>query len=115
MTRVRLTLKGIRARPVVVPLKRPVVSKVGLFRDWPLILIDLYTHEGVVGHSYLEPYLKQSVRYILPALEDLAQAAKDQPIEQPTRLALAINLRTAKALGLTLPHSLLLRAERLIE
>jgi len=51
MTRVRLTLKSVRARPVVVPLKRPVVSKVGLFHDWPLILIDLYTHEGVVGHS----------------------------------------------------------------
>ena len=60
MTKVRLTLKSVRARPVVVPLKRPVVSKVGLFREWPLILIDLHTHQGVVGHSYLEPYLKQS-------------------------------------------------------
>ena len=80
MTRMQLTLKSIRARPVVVPLKRPVVSKVGLFKDWPLILIDLYTNEGVVGHSYLEPYLKQSVRYIVPALEDLAEAAKDQPL-----------------------------------
>lgn len=59
MTRVQLTLKNVRARPVVVPLRRPVVSKVGLFRDWPMILIDLYTNEGVVGHSYLEPYLKQ--------------------------------------------------------
>ena len=80
MTRDQLTLKGVRARPVVVPLKRPVVSKVGLFRDWPLILIDLYTHEGVVGHSYLEPYLKQSARYIVPVIEDLAEAAKGQPV-----------------------------------
>jgi mandelate racemase len=80
VTRMQLTLKSIRARPVVVPLKRPVVSKVGLFRDWPLILIDLYTNEGVVGHSYLEPYLKQSIRYIIPALEDLAEAAKGQPL-----------------------------------
>ena len=80
MTRTQLTLKSIRARPVVVPLKRPVVSKVGLFKDWPLILIDLYTNEGVVGHSYLEPYLKQSMRYIVPALEDLAEAAKNQPL-----------------------------------
>ena len=80
MTQDQLTLKSVRARPVIVPLKRPVVSKVGLFRDWPLILIDLYTHEGVVGHSYLEPYLKQSVRYLIPAIEDLAAAAKDQPI-----------------------------------
>src|SRR5438552_2142866 len=80
MTRPTLTLKSVRARPVVVPLKRPVVSKVGLFRDWPMILIDLYTNEGVVGHSYLEPYLRQSIRYIIPAIEDLAMAAKDQPV-----------------------------------
>jgi mandelate racemase len=76
----KLTLKDVCARPVVVPLKRPIVSKVGLFRDWPLILIDLYTNEGVIGRSYLEPYLKQSARYIVPAIEDLAEAAKGQPL-----------------------------------
>ena len=70
MARAHLTVKSIRARPVVLPLKRPVVSKVGLFHDWPMILIDLYTNEGIVGHSYLEPYLKQSIRYIVPAIED---------------------------------------------
>jgi len=80
VTAVHLTLESVRARPVVVPLKRPVVSKVGLFRDWPIILIDLYTNEGVVGHSYLEPYLKQSMRYIIPAIEDLAEAAKGQRV-----------------------------------
>ena len=41
------------------------------FREWPLILIDLYTNEGVVGRGYLEPYLKNSSRYIIPAIEDL--------------------------------------------
>jgi len=80
MARVHLTLKSVRARPVVVPLRRPVVSKVGLFQDWPLILIDLYTNEGVVGHSYLEPYLKQSARYIVPVIKDLAAAAKGEPV-----------------------------------
>jgi mandelate racemase len=70
----RLTLKSATVRSVSVPLRRPIVSKVGLFRDWPLILIDLYTSEGVVGRSYLEPYLKHSSRYIVPAIEDLVAA-----------------------------------------
>jgi mandelate racemase len=70
----KLTLKSIDVRAVLVPLRRPVVSKVGLFKDWPLILIDLHTQEGIVGRSYLEPYLKNAARYIVPAIHDLAAA-----------------------------------------
>jgi mandelate racemase len=91
----RLTLKHVTVRPVVLPLKRPVVSKVGRFDDWPLILIDLHTNEGIVGRSYLEPYLKHSMRYIVPAVLDLAAARKGRrigPLEAVQNARRALNL-----------------------
>jgi mandelate racemase len=76
----KLTFRSLEARAVSVPLRRPVVSKVGHFNEWPLILIDLYTNEGVVGRSYLEPYLKNAARSIIPILENLGASWTGKPL-----------------------------------
>ncbi len=75
-----LTFKCIQARPVVLKLERPVIARIATITDWPLILIDLYTEEGVVGRSYLEPYIPKSMRYLIPALHDLGEMLKGRRI-----------------------------------
>lgn len=76
----RLTLEGIRARPVVVPMTRPIVNRVITVERWPVILIDLYTREGVVGRSYLQPYLSRTMPYLIAVLDDLAALLKGRPL-----------------------------------
>ena len=76
----KLTFESVTVRAVSIPMRRPIVAKVGTYPEWPFILIDVKTKEGVVGHSYLEPYLKQAVRYVGPAIEDMAEAFKGRQL-----------------------------------
>jgi putative ABC transport system substrate-binding protein len=63
------------------------------------------------------PNLQEAWRYLATLVDKVLKGAKpgDLPVEQPTTYQLIINLKTAKALGLTIPQSLMLRADRLIE
>ena len=68
----------------MLKLKRPIVARIATLPDWPLILIDLLTEEGVVGRSYLEPYTIKAMRYLIPALHDFGEMLKGRrvaPIE----------------------------------
>ncbi len=70
---------------------------------------------GLIGYG---PRLAQLYRDIMARqLVKLLRGAKpaDLPIEQPTRFELVINLKTAKALGIELPESFLIRADKVVE
>ena len=76
----QLTLESIQVRVVSVPLNRPLIAKIGQLEDWPLILIDIYTKEGIIGRSYLEPYRLRSIPAIVHSIEDIADMFKGKPL-----------------------------------
>ena len=80
MTPPKLTFRELRARAIVLKLKRPIVARIATITEWPVVLVDLYTEEGVVGRSYLEPYVVKSTRYIVAALNDFSDLMKGRPI-----------------------------------
>lgn len=84
-----LMVKGLRARPVVLKLRRPIVARIATITEWPLILIDLATDEGIVGRSYLEPYTKKAMKYLIPALFDLGETLKGHSLAPAELYALA--------------------------
>jgi putative ABC transport system substrate-binding protein len=64
------------------------------------------------GGSISDMYRRAGV-YIDRILKGAKPA--DLPVEQPTKFDMIVNLRTARTLGVTIPHSILLRADRLID
>jgi mandelate racemase len=80
MPNASLTFRSIQARPVLLKLRRPVVARIATIPEWPVILIDLTTEEGIVGRSYLEPYAVKAMKYLVPALHDLGDMLKGQTL-----------------------------------
>lgn len=75
---------------------------------------DYAQHGGLAAYA---PNTAEQFHRLANYVDRIAKGTKpsDLPIEQPARLELSINLRTARALGLKVPQSILLRASRVIE
>jgi putative ABC transport system substrate-binding protein len=95
--RTTLLRLAAKARLAVISGERPYADEGGLMS---------------YGPSY-EDQLRRSAEYVDKILK--GAKASDLPVEQPTKFELVINLKTAKALGLTIPPSLLLRADAVIQ
>ena len=101
--------------PFTNPYSRRIV-KLAAERHLPAIYaLSLYVQVG--GLIAYGPNIPDLYRRAATYVDKILKGAKpgDLPVEQPTKFELVINLKTAKALGLTIPQSLLLRAYEVIQ
>jgi putative ABC transport system substrate-binding protein len=106
-----------------------VVVNEGVFNTDPKGVVEVVTKTGLPaiysqaefgrfgGLMTYSPHFAEAFRRAASYVDKILKGVKpgDLPIEQPTRFQLVINLRTAKALGLTLPPAVLARADEVIQ
>jgi putative ABC transport system substrate-binding protein len=116
----RLAKEGARALVVIGSAmfrgERRRIVQLALAQRWPVVAWSReFTEEGALL-SY-DADASAAYRRAAYYVDRILKGAKpgDLPVEQPTKFALVINLKTAKALGLTIPQTLLLRADQIIQ
>lgn len=70
--RTDLTLRDIVARPVNVPMRRPLTTASGALQSVALVLIDVHTDAGITGHAYLFSFFDRSSKAMCEILSDMA-------------------------------------------
>ena len=100
----------------VFSLHRSRLADLALKRTLPTMhsTIPMMIAGGLISYGVSFP---DAGRLAATYMDKILKGAKpaDPPVEQPTKFELVINLKTAKALGLTLPQSILLRADQVID
>lgn len=85
-----LTIRGVRAIGVEVPMTYPLGTSRGVISKAPLLLIDLETEEGVTGHAYIWCYLREAMPAVASLLQAVLATVRGErlaPAEQAAKLA----------------------------
>jgi putative tryptophan/tyrosine transport system substrate-binding protein len=108
-------IEGIIVASMLLPYRRQVVELAARYRVPAIYVSNDFLEEG--GLIAFGPDLALQYRRAADYVHRILRGARpsDLPVEQPTVLVLGVNLRTAKALGIEIPHAFLLRADRVIE
>jgi len=101
--------------PILNP-RRKEVAELAVKSRLPTVFRDREDVQ-VGGLMAYGPNIPDLFRRAATYVDKILKGAKpaDLPVEQPTKFELVINFKTAKALGLTIPQSVLLRADQVIE
>lgn len=89
-----LRVSRLHARAVDIPLRQPVQTSAGTLASTPMVLLDLHTDDGLVGHSYLRCYTSRLLRGLRSVLEDLAELIVAKPAG-PAELAAVLGAEFA--------------------
>jgi putative ABC transport system substrate-binding protein len=106
-------LLALRSPIVVVERKR--IAELAIKNRLPAIYDDraFVEDRGLMSYGTSQAvFYRRAAAYVDKLLKGAKPA--DLPVEQPTKFELVIHLKTAKALGLTIPQSLLVRADEII-
>jgi mandelate racemase len=89
-----LTVRGVRTRPVLVPMAHALGTSAARLTEAPLLLIDLETEEGVTGRTYLFCYRPTGAHVIAMLIEDALTLIKGDPV-RPADIAAKLARRFA--------------------
>jgi mandelate racemase len=81
-----LTIREIKARAVMAPLKRPVRTAVGTIPSAPLVLIDVLTEQGSAGRSYIFAYTAAALVPLVRLVREIAEEVKGKLIAPVLRM-----------------------------